>query len=116
MTSCLILSESNPLSLDKSATKVLVYVSVMVPLCFISLGIVSIVLVRFGGMAIWKNIVNIFSGIRKAYNQRKTKPAVTRSIININRCQSATDDSHYREPLIRYLQDATNASYGTDND
>ena len=114
VTSCLILSELSPLSLDKNATKWLVYVSVMVPLCFISLGIVSIVLVRFGGSAIWKNIVKIFSGIRKAYNQRKTKPAVTRSIININRCQSATDDSHYREPLIRYLQDTT-CSTSTDN-
>ena len=117
VTSCLILSESSPLSLDKSATKVLVYVSVMVPLCFISLGIVSIVLVRFGGSAIWKNIVKIFSGIRKAYNRimktSTTEPPLTKSAVTINRRRlrrdTSTDD---REPLIRYLQDAT--SYDND--
>ena len=48
ITSCLVLDDSGAYSSNSMVTKILVYMSVMAPLCLISLGIVSIVLIRLG--------------------------------------------------------------------
>ena len=110
---------------SKSA-KVIVYMSVILPLCFISLGVVSIVLVRFRLMCISKvkGFVNAFEAMKisssKGQSIATSRPqnVVTRSTVTINASnlsKPSSDDSHYREPLLLYLQES--ASYNaTTND
>ena len=101
--------------------------SVILPLCFISLGVVSIVLVRFRLMCISKvkGFVNAFEAMKissskgQSINIAVSRPqnVVTRSTVTINAgnlSQPSSSDSHYREPLLLYLQES--ASYNaTDN-
>ena len=99
--------------------------SVMGPLCIISLGIVSIVLIRFGiaHTCVAKNI-GVFSRMKMAfsvfYNRKKisfaSQPTATRSLtISINPGDLSqpepANDSNYREPLMLYLQES--ATYNT---
>ena len=109
---------------SKSA-KVIVYMSVILPLCFISLGVVSIVLVRFRLTCISKvkGFVNAFEAMKisssKGQSIAVSRPqnVITRSTVTINAgnlSQPSSGDSHYREPLLLYLQES--ASYNaTDN-
>ena len=112
-TSSLVLADvsSQEHSSSNTMTKVLVYMSVMGPLCFLSLGVVSIVLVSFQ----WVKLINeIFSRMKKksiihvqneVNSAGSTRPNanITRSTINIT---PATNDSQYREPLL--LQESAN--------
>ena len=121
ITSCLVLNDTSLFFSTNTVTKVLVYMSVMVPLCLISLGIVSIVMVRFGLMAKIQKIANNCSAInwqRKLFKSKKETNVpqprlniVTRSTLTVNTGDNAND----REPLLRYLQDSVNYS-ATDND
>ena len=93
---------------------VLVYISVMVPLCVISLGILSIVMVRFGIMV---KVICIISTITKKASHTQTAPVpqpsernVTRSVLNIE-----GSASNYREPLLYYIQDSASHYSATDN-
>ena len=67
ITSCLGLESSS-----STATTVIVYMSVIGPLCFISLGIVVIVLVRFGVMSRVVAARNCLKVVEK-YHQRKLR-------------------------------------------
>ena len=115
ITSSLVLDDTHfrDHSTTNTVTVVLVYMSVMGPLCAISLGIVSIVLVRYGLMS---KIDEIGSAIKWCQQRVKVKRnanavsqlrlnTVTRSTLTVNDgTDHATGD---REPLIHYLQDTT---------
>ena len=110
ISSCL-LSDSGT-----TITTVLVYISVMGPLCVISLGIMSIVMVRFG---ILSKLISEVSAITKKPSHTQTASVphdhpndrnVTRSVINIE-----GSASNYREPLLQYIQDSTSDYNATDN-
>ena len=119
-TSSLVLDDtsSQEHSSSNTMTKVLVYMSVMGPLCLISLGVVSIVLVSFQRVNIIEIILEKFSSMKEKFqkfnkvNSAGSKPDATRSTINIT---PATNDSHYREPLLLQLQDSANYN-ATKND
>ena len=122
VTSCFVLEDTSPFfSTNEVLTKVLVYMSVMLPLCLISLGIVCIVLVRFGLMAKIREIANKCSAInwrQKLFKSKKDCNVpqqqglnIVTSSLTVNAGGSAND----REPLIRYLQNSTDYS-ATDND
>ena len=121
VTSSLVVDGANSQGYSPSniMTKVLVYISVMGPLCFLSLGVVSIVLVSFQGLGL-KLILEIFSRMKKksvvheVNSADSTRPNanITRSTINII---PATNDSHCREPLLLHLQESANYN-ATDND
>ena len=122
-TSNLVLDDtsSQEYSSSNTMTKVLVYMSVMGPLCLISLGVVSIVLVSFkkSRVKIIEIILEKFSSMKEKL-QNKVKSAgstrldanISRSTINIT---PATNDSQYREPLLLHLQESANYN-ATDND
>ena len=101
-------------------SEVLVYMSVMVPICLLSLGVVSIVMVRFNMMSKLKayystKIRKCFALVNKKIHSNSTRQpqnVVTRSTVTINASnlsQPSSDDSHYREPLLLHLQES--ASY-----
>ena len=111
ISSCLLSSSGT------TVTRVLVYLSVMVPLCVISLGIMSIVMVRFGIMSNSVKVIHIISTITKKASHTQTAPApqpsernVTRSVLNIE-----GSASNYREPLLYYIQDSASHYSATDN-
>ena len=100
MTSCLMLGDTRINSSDSMVTMVLVYMSVMVSLCLISLGIVSIVLVRFG----------LMSKLMQHYSMHM-HPVIKRRLLAFKRykvkavpeLRASTDDDTiklYREPLV----------------
>ena len=103
-----------------SEVYVLVYMSVMVPICLLSLGVVSIVMVRFRMMSKLKayystKIQKYFTLVNKKIHSNSTRQphnVITRSTVTINAgnlSQPSSGDSHYREPLLLYLQES--ASY-----
>ena len=109
VSSCL-LSDS-----DTILNVVLVYISVMVPLCAISLGIVSIVIVRFGIMSKLSSAIHKIPSITKKPSHTQPAPvppqsSITRSVLNIE-----SSASNYREPLLYYIRDSTNGYGATDN-
>ena len=111
ISSCLLSSSGT------TVTRVLVYISVMVPLCVISLGIMSIVMVRFGIMSKLVKVIHIISTITKKASHIQTAPVpqpsernVTRSVLNIE-----GSASNYREPLLYYIQDSASHYSATDN-
>ena len=111
ISSCLLSSSGTTI------TRVLVYISVMVPLCAISLGIVSIVIVRFGIMSKLSSAIHKIPSITKKPSHTQPAPvpsqsSITRSVLNIE-----SSASNYREPLLHYiqLQDSTNGYGATDN-
>ena len=120
ITSSLVLVDATTY-MSKSA-KVIVYMSVILPLCFISLGVVSIVLVRFRLTCISKvkgfvNAMKISSSKGQSIAVSRPQNVVTRSTVTVNAgnlSQPSSGNSHYREPLLLYLQES--ASYNaTDN-
>ena len=119
-TSSLVLDDasSQEYSSSNTMTKVLVYMSVMGPLCFLSLGVVSIVLVSFQKSRV-KIILEKISSMKEKLQNKvnsagSTRPNanITRSTINIT---PATNDSQYREPLLLHLQESADYN-ATDND
>ena len=109
ISSCLLSSSGT------IVTRVLVYISVMVPLCVISLGIVSIVIVRFGIMSKLSSAIHKIPFITKKLSHTQPAPvpsqsSITRSVLNIE-----SSASNYREPLLHYIQDSTNGYGATDN-
>ena len=120
-TSSLVLEDvsSQEYSSSNTMTKVLVYMSVMGPLCSISLGVVSIVLVSFQRVKIIEIILEKFSSMKEKFQNKvnsagSTRPDATRSTINIT-STPATNDSHYREPLLLHLQESADYN-ATEND
>ena len=110
-TSCLVLGESSPYLSTSTVTAVLVYASVMGPLCVISLGIMSIVLVWLGVLP--RMMVIVEKKFREKKPRGKPVPHpdsnVTQCVIGID--NSSSDD---REPLLYHIQDSDD--YGaTDN-
>ena len=115
VSSCLLSDSGTMLNV------VLVYISVMVPLCVISLGIMSIVIVRFGIMPKLVSAIHKISAITnkkpsRAHTQTapaprpRAPPSATRSVINIEGSANS-----YREPLLYHIRDNTNDYSATDN-
>ena len=115
VTATLVLVDKNPYFFTNKVVWVLVYISVMGPLCLISLGIVAIVLVRFG---IWSKVVSKCSAInwhqqlytfvkdRNVSSQNPRLNIVSRSILTGSTGTHKPTTSTEREPLIRYLQES----------
>ena len=122
-TSSLVLDDtsSQEYSSSNTMTKVLVYMSVMGPLCLISLGVVSIVLVSFkkSRVKIIEIILEKFSSIKEKLQNKVKSAGSTRLDANISRSTisitPATNDSQYREPLLLHLQESANYN-ATNND
>ena len=103
VTACSVLGESSPYLSTNTVTTVLVYVSVMGPLCVISLGIVCIVLVRFGVLP--RGTV-IYEYLKKKKNQYSDAKIVSSCIITTSALgMEDPSDTGYREPLLCYVQD-----------
>ena len=112
VTSCLVLDETGQRSNISTVNEILVYASVMGPLIgIISVGIVSIVLVRFGLMPKLINAVqtctsctSINTFITRCKNRVETNDTpeqtrITRTVIGIR------NSPVEREPLLQYLQE-----------
>ena len=111
-TSCLILKDMSPYFSTNITTKILVYMSMMVPLGLISLGIVYIILVSLGLVQKINELVSKLLAIIESTKRRTVAVPVpqprlnivTRSTLTVNTGDNAND----REPLLRYLQDTAN--------
>ena len=99
VTACSVLGESSPYLSNSAVTTVLVYASVMMPLSVISLGIASIVLVRFGTLSKFGKFYHkLFSDLRTRFCrlQHYTRVPQSRpSDVTLTRSLRP-----YREPLI----------------
>ena len=107
ISSCLLSDSGTMLNV------VLVYISAMVPLCIISLGVVFIVIVRF---KILSKLISEASAITKKSSHTQTPVTqpndmnFTRSVLDIE-----GSDNNYREPLLHYIQDSASDYHAINN-